>query len=267
MGVTDGGAAPLRTVDRALQLLLAFDASHTQWRASDLARHLGWDKSVTHRLLVTLVRRGFLLVDARTRSYRLGPSVYDLGQVAASDNPLVVIVRPLLRDLARRTGESMLFTVPDGHEALCLAGVDGPAPVRYSTPVGGRVPGHAGAGAKVLFAWRSEWEQRRLFGDRRLARFTDATTTDVEALLAEFAEIRRTGVSFTDGELDPDVGAVSVPVGAGPDPIGGLAAVGPLTRVQRERDRLAEVLREAADGLAGQLTAPSHLPDFAPVTH
>lgn len=257
MGVTET-AAPLQTVDRALQVLLAFDADHQQWRAADLARHLGWDKSVTHRLLGTLVRRGFLLVDPETRCYRLGTAVYELGQLAARDNPLLTLVRPRVRELARRTKETVLFTVPDGDEAHCLAAVEGPTPVRYSTQVGGRVPGHAGAGAKVLFAWRTEREQRALFGRRNLARFTAETTTDVDALIAEFAEIRATGMSVSQGELDPDVGAVSVPVWSGTEVVGALSAVGPLSRVLRERQQLVAVLDEVATAVTGQLsTSPA----------
>lgn len=262
MGMTEN-AAPLQTVDRALRVLLAFDANHPQWRAADLARHLGWDKSVTHRLLGTLVHRGFLLVDPDSRCYRLGTAIYELGQLAARDNPMLALVRPRLREVARRTKETALFTVPDGDEAHCLAAVEGPTQIRYSTQVGGRIPGHTGAGAKVLFAWRTEREQRALFGKRTLARFTEETTTDLDELLADFAQIRSTGVSVSRGELDADVGAVSVPVRSGDEVVGALSSVGPLPRVLREQDQLVEVLTEFAASLTRQLSAP---PDDAPST-
>ncbi|MGJ9411939.1 IclR family transcriptional regulator [Aeromicrobium sp. CF4.19] len=242
-------------MDRALQLLTTFDSAHPQWRARDLSRQLGWDKSVTHRILTTLTRRGFLLVDSRTHAYRLGPAVYHLGQLAARDNPMVPMVRPTLHELAMRCGETVLFTVPDGDEAHCVAAVEGPSPIRYSTRAGSRVPGHTGAGAKVLFAWRSEREQRRLFGGRTLARYTDHTITDLDLLVAEFARVRDAGVAVSVGEMDPDVGAVSVPVWAGHTTVvAALSAVGPLARVQRETTQLKEALASAATEVSDRLT-------------
>lgn len=254
--VVNDGEAPLRTVDRALQILLCFDATRSEWGVSDLARELGWDKSVTQRLLATLTHRQFLRSDPQTHRYRLGPSAYRLGHFAARDNPFAPIVRPFLHAVAQQGGETALFTVPDGDEAHCLAAVDGPSPVRYSTQVGGHVPGHAGAGGKVLFAWRPEAEQRALFGERTLARYTDTTITDVERLIDEFAHIRDMGVSTSDGEIDRDVAAVSVPVFSGGDVLGAISAVGPLPRVQRERSHLIELLRAAADDVSRHLSDP-----------
>ncbi|GAB3443008.1 IclR family transcriptional regulator [Streptomonospora sediminis] len=257
MGVGGDAPAPLRTVDRALQVLLEFDSAHPHWRSTELARHLGWDKSVTSRLLATLAHRGFLVADPENRGYRLGPAAYELGQLAARDNPLLTVARPLLRDLARQTRETALFTVPDGDEALCLAAIEGPAAVRYSTQVGGRIPGNAGAGAKVLFAWRSEREQRALFGQRTLAHFTDETPTESAALLAEFAQIRADGAAVSRGELDAEVGAVAVPVWSGTEVVAAFSAVGPLNRVLGRRTELTALLQERAGAVTARLAAGS----------
>lgn len=267
--VVNAEPAPLQTVDRALRLLMCFDASRAEWGVSELARFIGWDKSVTQRLLATLAYRGFLLNDRRTRQYRLGPAVFELGQLALRANPLAALVRPGLEDVARCSGETALFTVPDRDEAQCLGAVDGPASVRYSTQVGGRTPGHAGAGGKVLFAWRPEAEQRDLFGGRTLARFTEATITDIEMLLHDFERIRSEGVSVSEGEIDPDVGAVSVPVHQGGAVVGALSAVGPLSRVQRERQHLINVLLAAALDLTTallDLQKPHVLPGTSALT-
>jgi IclR family transcriptional regulator, acetate operon repressor len=252
--VVNAPQAPLKTVDRALHLLMCFDARQPEWGLTELARHVGWDKSVTQRLLATLMYRGFLLNDPATRRYRLGPTIFALGQLAAGADPLTALVRPVLHEVARRGGETALCTVPDRDEAQCLAAVEGPAAVRYSTRVGGRVPGHAGAGAKVLFAWRPESELRALFGGRTLAHFTASTITDVELLLRDFELIRKMGMSVSEGEIDPDVGAISVPISRGGAVIGAISAVGPLSRTTRERERLVEVLVDAAADLIARLS-------------
>lgn len=258
MAVKSG--ATLQTVDRALQMLLCFDGKNQYWRAAELTRHLGWDKSVTHRLLTTLANRGFLALDPRTHVYRLGISTYHLGQIAAHDNPLTPVVRPLARELARACGESVLFTIQEDDESHCLVAVEGPSPISYSTQVGRRLPGHVGAGSKALFAWSSESEQQQLFAGRPLARFTDTTITDPEQLWTEFTSIRQHGYAVSDGELDPDVGAIAVPVRRGHAVVGALSAVGPQTRVTRRRDALVQQLLHGADKASARLSATPAVP-------
>ena len=258
MAVKSG--ATLQTVDRALQLLLCFDGQHPYWRAADLARHLGWDKSVTHRLLATLTDRDFLRTDPDTRVYRLGISCYELGQVAGRDNPLTPIVRPVARELARGCGESVLFTIQEGDESYCLVAIEGPSPISYSTQVGRRLPGHVGAGSKALFAWSSEVEQQQLFAGRPLARFTDTTITDTEQLWAELATIRERGYAVSDGELDPDVAAIAVPVRRRHTIVGALSAVGPQARITRRRDVLVQQLVHGAEKASTRLSANPHDP-------
>lgn len=254
MGV-NSKQGPLQTVDRALRLLTCFDATHLEWGVSDLARYAGWDKSVTQRLLATLTHRGFLLSDPKTRRYRLGPTMFELGHLATDANPLVSLSRPILHDVVHHSGETALFTVPDRDEVQCLAAVEGTASVRYSTQVGGRVPGHAGAGSKVLFAWLPEPDQRDLFGRRTLARFTESTITDLEMLLRDFERIRTEQTSNSEGEIDPDVGAIAAPVYRREMIVGAISAVGPLSRIQREREHLIDVLTQSAADMTNQLTA------------
>ena len=50
----------LKTVDRALQLLLSFEEADQEYRVGELAAMLGVDKSVASRLAATLAQRGFL---------------------------------------------------------------------------------------------------------------------------------------------------------------------------------------------------------------
>ena len=61
----------LNTVDQAIAVLEVFDADHTEWQLSDLARRLGLPTSTLHEQLTTLSASGLLLKVGRGR-YRLG---------------------------------------------------------------------------------------------------------------------------------------------------------------------------------------------------
>lgn len=53
-------ASYLKTVDRALQVLLQFDDEHPEWSTGELAQILGLHRSIVYRILTTLERRGFV---------------------------------------------------------------------------------------------------------------------------------------------------------------------------------------------------------------
>ena len=82
----------LQTVDRALMVLLAYERSRPDWGVTEIAAEFGWDKSSTQRLLATLASRGFLVSDAATRRYRIGPAALQLGKLWERSGSLEIIV-------------------------------------------------------------------------------------------------------------------------------------------------------------------------------
>ncbi len=66
-------AQPVHSVDRALDLLEALAAGDGATGITALAARTGLHASTAHRLLATLVRRGWVEREPRTRRYRLAP--------------------------------------------------------------------------------------------------------------------------------------------------------------------------------------------------
>jgi IclR family transcriptional regulator, acetate operon repressor len=245
----------LQTADRALQVLGAFTANHREWGVSDLARELGLDKSQVQRLLATLAFRGFLIVDERTRRYRLGPTLVGLGKLAEQNDAVATLVRPVLVRLAHASGHSALFNVPDASSYRCQVAVDGPGPIRYTTAVGRRYPGHGGAGGHAVFAHYPEDAVRVLFGEQ-LEPFTDTTIVDLPALLNRYAQVRRRGVDVSHGEFDERVSAVAAPVFAQQTVLGSVAVLGPQDHVSAHLDQVIALVRRSATELTELLERP-----------
>ena len=98
----------LKTVDRALRLLLLFDEIDREYRVGELASMLGTDKSIVSRLAATLAKRGFLERAPDSEAYRLGPEFVRLGMFAAtSSQNLVEVARVPMENLAEETGETV----------------------------------------------------------------------------------------------------------------------------------------------------------------
>jgi DNA-binding IclR family transcriptional regulator len=251
----------LQTVDRALQLLLRFDRSRQDLGVTEVARDFGWDKSVAQRLLATLAYRGFLAYDPSSRRYRIGPAAIQLARVWERSGTLAMLVRPVLENLAARTGDTALLAVPDGVYTRCVAAVDGQSgPQRIYPLVGELYPGHTGATSKAYFAFLPPEQRQRLFAGRPMARFTDNTRVDPDVLEREFLEDRARGYAFTVGEYDAGVAALAVPVYVRGELFGSLTLGGPAAQfgeVTAARiDGLQRAARYIDTILSGPLAAP-----------
>lgn len=249
-------SGPLKTVDRALQVLLSFDEDRQDWGVADLSLEFGLDRSTAQRILASLAARGFLVSDPASRRYSLGPAMWRGALVWEHGGGMARLARPTLTRLARKTEQTVILAVPDGFHVRCVAAVEGKAgPLRSTSLVGEIYPGHAGATSRAYFAFLTPSERRTLIAGRRLARFGAMTITDEDALEREFHRTAKLGYALTEGEFDPATWALAVPLMMGRRPLGTLS-LGGLKANEfggDVRDHLP-LLRESAGELVRKLT-------------
>ncbi|MEU8505143.1 IclR family transcriptional regulator [Streptomyces brevispora] len=254
-------AGALQTVDRALLVLLAFERSRPDWGVTEVAEEFGWDTSVAQRLLATLAGRGFLVSDPATRRYRIGPAVLRLGRLWERSGSLELLAGPVLEELRRVTGDTVLFCLPDSFHMRCVAAEEGETgPLRYYPLVGELYPAHAGATSKSFYAYLPDEQRHRLFRGRPMARFTERTVTDPDLLERELLKVRAQGYAWTVGEYDAGVATVAVPVFLGREPYGSLSLGGAEERFEGAPENRLDALRKAAELLERRLTHPPQRP-------
>jgi DNA-binding IclR family transcriptional regulator len=134
-----------------------------------------------------------------------------LGKVYENTNPLVSIARPVLRELASLTGESVKLFVIEGTKRICLVREKGANPLRYVINEGESFELYAGAGGKVLLAYAPEEFRDRVL-NQTLKKLTPTTIVERDRLEKNFKTIRRQGYSITRGELFSEVGGMAAPV-------------------------------------------------------
>ncbi|GEB54175.1 MULTISPECIES: IclR family transcriptional regulator [Streptomyces] len=256
---TDRGA-PLQTADRVLQVLLAFSHDREEWGVTDLAAEFGWDKSVAQRLLASLAHRGFLVSDAVTRRYRLGPAVWHMATAWERHGGMAGLVRPTLRELAAESGVTALFAVPDGAHLRCVESADGSTgPLRAYRLADELYPGHAGATSRAYFGMLTPGARAAALYGRPMARFSELTVTDPDELEELMSRVPTEGHVYSEGEYDPATAGLAVPVVVRSQPIGSLTLVGPHDQLDGRQDELLVPLRAAAAGL-GELLTPRRVP-------
>jgi DNA-binding IclR family transcriptional regulator len=245
------------SVDNAL-LLLQLVGERKVIRVADAAEALGTARSTAHRLLTALRRHGFVAQDRPNGVYRPGPVLTEIGLAAIGGIDIRRIARPVLEDLRERTQETISLSLLEGRDVRFVDCVESPRAVRVGSRTGVVLPANCTAGGKSLLAAMPPADLERRYAGHGLAARTPSSVSDWEALMAELAEIRRTGYALNLEEGESGICAVGAAMrdltGA---PIAAIAAVVPAGRMpDAEAGRtLAPLVTEAARSVEELLRA------------
>jgi IclR family pca regulon transcriptional regulator len=205
-----------QSLERGLAILAEFRPATPELGISELARALGLSRSTSHRYVATLARLGYLQQNARTRKYRLGPRVLDLGFSAINSMELRQISSPHLQQLSDETGHTVNMAILDGVDIVyverCRTSQQGQRQIDLDLHVGSRLPAYCTSMGKVLLAYLPGPERElRLDAIEFTARGPNAITTKA-ALAAELERVRARGIAVNNEELAYGLRSIAVPV-------------------------------------------------------
>jgi len=209
-GTARGPAAGgVQSIERAFDLLEMLADAGGALGLSELATTSGLPLPTVHRLMRTLVNRGYVRQEA-SRRYALGSRLIRLGET--SSRILGTWLRPFLAQLVRETGETANLAMLDGDEVVYIAQVPSPHSMRMFTEPGRRVRPHCTAVGKALLAQVPVEQARALLERGGMPAYTPATITDPDLLLAHLAVIRKQGYAVDEGEQEIGVRCFAVAV-------------------------------------------------------
>ncbi len=226
----------VQSLDRALDILEALAGAGQGIGIVDLSARVGLHASTAHRLLATLVARGYARQSPRSQRYSLGTRVLQLGRSFHDRSDLRLESHRYLQQLTEKSGETANLVMRDGDEAVYIDQVQSPHLVRMFAEIGRRVPLHSTAGGKAILAYWDAAELNRLVRERGLPGKTARTITSPTGLTAALAEVRRCGFATDDEEQEEGVRCVAGPVrDQTGDVVAALSLSGPITRMTRAR--------------------------------
>lgn len=220
------GQTTVRAVDRALDILLCFAGNDGGMSLSDIARHVGLHKSTVHRLLTSLVHKGFLRKHPQSDKYLIGWSVLELLSHIYQADDLSTIVLPEMARLRDETGESVSLYIRSNLERLRIQAVESNEPIRNVASVGKKYPLYVGASGKVLLAFGEQELVQQVLADATIPK--DFARED---FLRQLDEIRSQGYAISIQERDAGAAAIAAPVFArAREYVAALSVSGPVSR-------------------------------------
>lgn len=200
---------PKSVLARGLRLLDAFRPSDQELSLAELAERTGLPKPTAHRLLTELVRWGG--VERTGTGYRLGLSLFLLGQRVPRQRELRDAALPYLEDLYEATHENVHLAVFDGTRTLFLEKVSGRESMSIGSRAGVRMPAYCTATGKVFLAFGPPEYLHQVLA-AGLVRHTPRTIVMPGLLRAELARTVRRGYGINHEEAEVGVSAVAAPV-------------------------------------------------------
>jgi len=179
---------------------------------SELARGLDMAKSTVHGMTSALEEVGAVMRDPRTKRYKLGFTLLEIGRSAYSQIDLETSARPIMEDLMKKTQTSVFLGILNWDHVTVLDIVESRQDLKITAPVGTTMPLFAGAVGKVFLASMDAEQARKIVKSKGLPRFTENSIVDPELYYQELEQVRQKGYAIDDEEYILGVRAVASPI-------------------------------------------------------
>ena len=214
--------SPTRSVERALEILECF-MDKDEMILLEIAEKTGLSSSTALRILQALSEHDFVEKNNHGKTYRLGNKILWLANRMPRESHEELRKTAYLHMLAmnEKYNEDVRLFVPDGHSKLCIESIETKRELRQVVQVGTRHDLIRGAAGKMMIAYMSDSDRRRLIEDESLFRMYDA--------------VREAGYAMSDGEREEGLFGIAVPVVDSDNRlVGAISLSGPSVRFRNE---------------------------------
>jgi IclR family transcriptional regulator, KDG regulon repressor len=244
----------VRSVERALDILLCFTREEPTRSLTQIAESIHMSKTTVHRLLATLENKRFITRDKTTSLYRLGFRFIEMASLVLQDVELHRWAHPYLERLSAEYGETIDLSVLDGSHVIYLEVIESKQRVKLAAAVGQRLPAFYTASGKALLAYIPEEQVKKIISEN-LAESPNRASIPIEEMLTDLRVTAERGYAISEQEYEEDINAVAAPIfDAENYPIASIAIVGPSFRLPKDRlPALGEALRQMTQAISSEV--------------
>jgi IclR family pca regulon transcriptional regulator len=239
----------MTSLARGLAVVRAFSDQRRSLTIAQISHKTGIPRAAVRRCLYTLKRLGY--ADSEANNFFLKPKILSLGYSYLSSTPLTVSAQPCLNNISRSLNESCSLAVLENDEVLYVARSATSRVMSIAVSTGSRLPAYCTSLGRVLLAGLSEEAMRHYLDTVKLRAFTERTVVSPVRLREILSEVRVSGYSVVEEELEVGLRSIAVPVRGASGVVHAALNVGAqATRVstrQMEEDFLPVLLRGAQE--------------------
>jgi DNA-binding IclR family transcriptional regulator len=241
-----------------IKVLDIIDAVAEEGKAGirELASQLGFPPSTIHRILSTLVARGYFSQDPATKQYALSVRFLELGTMVQDQFHLTSIARPHLKRLMLEAKESVNLAIQAGDKVVYLDHVKSDySMLRLFTRPGAQAPLYCTGVGKLFLSRMDERELDTYLRTTERIPFTPHTLVDAQDIRMELQQIRNQGYSVDNEEMEEGVRCVgSLIMDHTENPAGAVSISGAAMRITADRiELIGKMVKECTREISMQM--------------
>lgn len=245
----------VQSVDRTLSILALMSDYNEGLGITEISERVELHKSTVHRLLGTLIYKGYVVQDHQTNKYRLTFKIFELGNKIIEDKDILKASKFYTEDLMKEFNEVVHLVIRDDNDILYIDKVEAKNTIQMASKIGRRSPLYSTSVGKSILAYLDEEEVMEIWENSDIKKFTDNTIIDYDIFKKELDKIRLQGYAEDDEENEPGVRCVGAPVFNFHGKVEGAISIsGPTMRVTKEKvDEIAREIKKCASLISKEL--------------
>ncbi len=215
----------------------------------ELAKQVGLLPSTTHRLLATLVDRGYACQNPISGHYLLDFRVLEMARsVEDRTARLRAATNPFMQRIRKVCGETTNLVIRRDDRVVYVGQLPGSRSIRMFTEIGHDVPLHVTGAGKAMLAFDTDEVATSFTARGPFEQYTEQTITTGTDFAEELNRTRRRGYGLDNEEYVEGVTCVAAPIFDHEATVcGALSVSGPTIRIRGgDSDALGELVGIAA---------------------
>ena len=249
-------ASGLKSLDKALTILMTFTNDTPLQHVSDVAYKLHMNESTVSRHLSTMLDLGFVERDNTTGCYSLGMNLITLAGVSLHGHDVYRHAYPEVMRLCSETSLHCFFGIPFNSEIIHLISIGTDDTFDLFTPIGHHHPMFCSAIGKAILAAMPPDEAHKILLQQPMVPFAPETVTDISLIEKELKKTNVRGYATISNELTAGKASLAaVVLNRNRQPIGAVSICGSLMQLDlptREKELATYVMR-AANRISGKM--------------
>lgn len=198
----------VQSVDRTLTILEVLSDYEDGLGITEISEKVELHKSTVHRLLNTLIFKGYIKQDKNTNKYGLTLKLFELGNKKVESMDLVSVVEPYLKELMEKTNEVVHLGMREGSDIIYVSKMEPQKSMKMYTRIGMRKPIYCTAMGKAMMAYMTEEEAQKIWDESDIQKLTNNTIVDFNDIKENLRDIREKGYAMDDQEVEEGIRCV-----------------------------------------------------------
>ena len=195
----DDKSNSVKSVMKAFLIMEELDKSG-ELSIGDLSERLRMDKATVHRLINTIKDAGYIIQNPDNKKYSNSLKLLAMGNRVMDKTGVKHISRPIVEELAEKTGETINLGVRVGNKIYYIDKLESSSTIKVGLGIGTSVPCYCTGLGKAIMAFTDEKERDSVLDSVTLEKYTDQSITDRALLIEELEKIKSKGYSVDDEE-------------------------------------------------------------------